>query len=148
MIYLGADHRGYNLKEKVKQWLTEWNLEFVDLGNDRLDLEDDYPTFAAAVAKEISNIKSQISNFGILICGSGVGVDIVANRHSGVRCGLGFSVEQIKKAREDDDINCLAIAADFTDEETAKNIVKTFLETEFSGEERKRRRIDKIEKSN
>jgi len=145
MIYLGSDHRGYNLKEKIKQWLAEWGQEFEDLGNDHFDPEDDYPIFAARVAKKIPNSQSQIPNFGIIICGSGVGMDITANRYQGIRCGLGFLPEQIKKAREDDDINCLALAADFLDEKVAKEIVKTFLETPFSGQENKIRRLKKIE---
>jgi len=139
MIYIAADHRGYNLKEKIKQWLVEWGHEYEDLGNDHFDPEDDYPDFAKRVAKKMGG-----SNKGIVICGSGVGVDIVANRFCGVRCGLGFLPEQIKKAKEDDDINCLALAADFLEEEKAKEIVKTFLETKFLKEERKIKRIEKI----
>jgi len=151
MIYIGADHRGYTLKEKVKLWLQEWNLEFEDMGNDHLDPEDDYPDFAKKVAARLRPSEEGIFDTegsgevkGIVICGSGVGVDIVANRHQSVRCGLGFSAEQIKKAREDDGINCLALAADFIDEETAKKIIETFLKTEFSGEEKKIRRISKL----
>ena len=154
MIYLGADHRGYNLKEKIRQWLTEWNQEFEDLGNDHLDPEDDYPDFAKKVAEKLSwsgPPATQASLLalrarGIVICGSGVGVDIVANRRVGVRCGLGFSAEQVKKAREDDDINCLAIPADYLPEEKVKEIVRIFLETKFSGAERMKRRIEKIDK--
>ncbi len=149
MIFIASDHRGYNLKEKVKLWLAEWNQEFEDLGNDRLDPEDDYPDFAILVVRRVKERESERTEekvLGVVICGSGVGVDIAANRSAGVRCGLGFSVEQIKKAREDDDINCLALAADFLDEETAKNIVKTFLGTEFSSEEEKKRRIEKLDR--
>jgi len=150
MIYIASDHRGYNLKEKIKQWLTGWSYKYKDLGNDYFDPEDDYPDFATLVAKRVEEWKSgrveeKERATGIVICGSGVGVDIVVNRFTGVRCGLGFSVEQIKKARKDDDINCLALAADFLNEETAKEIVKTFLGTEFLQEEKKIRRINKIE---
>jgi ribose 5-phosphate isomerase B len=140
MIYLGADHRGFQLKEKIKNWLAEGNYEFEDLGNDRFDPEDDYPDFAKKVAKKLGR-----SDKGIVICGSGVGVDIVANRFPELRCGLGFLPEQIKKAREDDDINCLALAADFLEEKVAKEIIKTFLETPFSSQENKIRRLKKIE---
>lgn len=141
MIYLAADHRGFELKEKIKKWLDEWGEEFRDLGNDHYDPEDDYPDFATAVAKRVEEKKAM----GIVICGSGVGVSIVANRFPGIRCGLGFSVEQIRKAREDDDINCLALAVDFTDEEEVEKIIEAFLKTKFSGQEKKKRRIKKIE---
>lgn len=144
MIYLASDHRGFELKEKIKEWLLAGNYQFQDLGNDHYDPKDDYPDFALKVARKIKDK----GGMGIIICGSGVGVSIVANRVSGIRCGLGFSVEQIKKAKEDDDINCLALAADFLGEEIAKEIVKTFLETEFLEEEKKKRRIEKIDKSN
>ena len=78
------------------------------------------------------------------MCGSGVGVDIVANKISGIRCGLGINPEQVKSAREDDDINVLALAADHTTEKQAKEMIKIFLETPFSGEERHKRRLEKI----
>lgn len=143
MIYIGADHRGYNLKEKIKTWLKDWGYEFEDLGNTKFDPEDDYPDYALAVARVIANNIEQGAK-GIIICGSGVGVDIVANKVKGIRCGLGFTEEQVKMARKNDDINCLALAADFIDGEKAKNLIKIFLETPFSGEEKHKRRIEKI----
>lgn len=152
MIYIAADHRGFALKEKIKEWLNEWKEEYEDLGNDHLDPGDDYPDFAAAVAKRVKEWKSERAGeekaIGIVICGGGVGVDIAANRHQGIRCGLGFSVEQVKAARNDDDINCLAIPADYLSEELVKEIVRAFLETKFSGAERMKRRIKKIDQSN
>ena len=135
---------GFELKEKVKHWLREWRYEFEDLGNEKLDSEDDYPDFAVKVAKKVMKGKGAM---GILLCGAGVVMDIVANRFEGVFCGLGFSGQQIRLAKRDDNINCLALPADFVSEEEAKGIVRVFLETQFSGGERYRRRIDKIEKS-
>jgi ribose 5-phosphate isomerase B len=149
IIYLGADHRGFNLKEKIKTWLKEWGYEFEDLGNTQLDPEDDYPDFAAAVVEKVARvaIRPEVDKtLGILICGSGVGMDVVANKIKGIRCGLGFEVEQIRAARREDDINCLALAADYLSDAQAKEFVKTFLETEFLGEEKYRRRIEKIAK--
>ena len=140
MIYLAADHRGFGLKEKVKLWLQEWNLEFEDLGNDHFDENDDYPDFATKAAERLG----ELGDLAILICGSGVGMDICANRYSQVRCGLGFSIGQVQAAREDDDINCLALAADYLDEEVVKGIVDTFLNTEFSRQENKIRRLQKL----
>lgn len=142
MIYLAADHRGFELKEKIKLWLRDWEYKFEDLGSGRLDPEDDYPDFAKRVAERLSQ-----EDRGIVICGSGIGVDIVANRKPGVRCGLGFSVEQVKAGRNDDDINCLALPAEYLTEEQVKAIVETFLKTEFSGLERMIKRLAKIDQN-
>lgn len=142
MIYLGADHRGYELKEKIKVWLKNWGYQFEDLGNDRLNLEDDFPDFALKVAKKLK----KKGDFGIMACGSGVGMDIVANRFPGVLCGLGCSQQQIRIAKRDDNINCLSLPADFLSEEEAKGIINIFLETQFSGGEKYLKRIEKIEK--
>jgi ribose 5-phosphate isomerase B len=145
MIYLGADHGGYELKEKVKRWLKDWGYEFEDLGNDHLDSEDDYPDFAIKVAKKLSR-KSAKNDMGILICRSGVGMDITANRFAGVRCGLGCSPQQIRVAKRDDNLNCLALASAYTKEEDAKSIIQFFLETQYTGGEKYQRRLDKIDK--
>lgn len=141
MIYLGADHRGFELKEKMKRWLKSKGWEFTDLGNDKLDAEDDFPDFAVKVAKKIKK-----GDFGILFCGSGVGMDLVANRFPNVRCGLGFTPQQIRIAKRDDNINCLSVASDFTTEEEARPMVEMLIETNFSGSEKYLRRLDKIEK--
>jgi len=141
MIYLGADHRGFELKEKMKRWLKSKGWEFTDLGNDKLDTEDDFPDFAVKVAKKIKK-----GDFGILFCGSGVGMDLVANRFPNVRCGLGFTPQQIRIAKRDDNINCLSVAADFTTEEEARPVIEMLIETNFSGSNKYLRRLDKIEK--
>jgi len=143
MIYLGADHLGYELKEKIKKWLTIWGFEYLDLGNDKIEKEDDYPDFAKNVARRVSGGKK--GEVGILVCGSGVGMDIVANKQKGIRCGLGISPQQIRIAKRDDNLNCLALSADFVSEEDNKTIVQMFLETQFSGGEKYQRRIGKIE---
>jgi len=144
MIYLGADHGGYELKEKTKKWLRAWGYEFKDLGSTKLDQEDDFPDYSRLVAEKVA--KSKGGDTGILFCRSGVGVDIVANRFRGVRCGLGFSQQQIRISKRDDNLNCLALAADFTPDDQAKGIIQMFLETRFSGGEKYLRRIKKIEK--
>ncbi len=141
MLYIAADHRGYHLKEKIKAWLAEWGKEFEDFGAQTMNLEDDYPDFARAVAEKIAGSGGQ----GILVCGSGVGMDISANRFKGVRCGLAVSPDQVQAARRDDDINILAIAADFMSEKEIKTAIKAFFDTEFSGIERYRRRISNID---
>ena len=141
MIYIGADHKGFELKEKLKEFFDELGFDYEDLGAETHDPSDDFPQFASKVAKSILDQEDR----GIVICGSGVGVDEVANKVSGVRCGLAINKEQIRAARHDDDINVLALAADFTTEEDAKEIVKIFLDTEFSSEDRYKRRVHQIE---
>ena len=142
MIYLGADHRGFDLKEKIKRWLKDKSYEFTDLGNEVLDLEDDYPDFAIKVIKKLK----KDGDYGILFCGSGVGMDILANRFPNVRCGLGFIPQQTRIAKRDDNINCLAIPADFSTEVEARSIIEMFLETKFTSGEKYTRRLKKIEK--
>jgi len=142
MIYLGSDHRGFNLKEKIKVFLTSQKLPFEDLGNKILDPEDDYPDFAKLVVEKVSE---SLENFGILFCGSGAGVDIVANRRKGIRSVLGFDVKQVSQARKDDHVNVLSLASDFIDEEKAEDLILSFLNTPFSQEEKHQRRIEKID---
>lgn len=142
MIYIGADHRGFKLKEALKIYLKELNFDFEDLGALSLILDDDYPDYAISVAKKVSQDTEK--NHGILICGSGVGVDIAANKFKGIRSALLFSAEQARMSRNDDDTNVLSFAADFVDENTAKEILKIWLETPFSYLERHARRLEKI----
>jgi len=146
-IFIGADHRGFNLKENLKHWLTEQKIHFQDVGAFELDPNDDYPIFAQKVAEDVADdIELEKESRGIVICGSGVGVDIVANKIHGIRAGLGMNPEQVTSARRDDDINVLAIASDETDEATAIDMTKAFLETEFESVERRNRRLEEIKK--
>ncbi|BCX14404.1 MAG: ribose 5-phosphate isomerase B [Patescibacteria group bacterium] len=140
-IYLGADHRGYQLKEKIARFLFEKGYSFEDMGALSFNPDDDYPVFAEKVA---SMVASEPENKGILICGSGVGVSIVANKFDNIRAGLGISEKQVESSRRDDDINILALAADFTNEAEALKMVLAFLETRFSGEEKHKRRLEDI----
>jgi len=142
MLYLGADHRGYYLKERIKEFLNSKKIEFKDLGNSVYDKNDDYPDFAELVAKKVS--QKPKDNFGILICGSGQGVCIVANKYSRVRATLCLSSWMTQKARQDDDINILCLAADLTDPQTSFRIIKAFLKTEVSQDRRYQRRLKKI----
>ncbi len=146
-VYLGADHRGFKLKEELKAWFLENEIAGEDLGTFEYDSNDDYPLIAEKVAKCVSSdSEKNLESRGIVICGSGVGVDIVANKFKSIRCGLAVNSEQVRQAREDDNINMLAIPSDFTSREDARKIVKIFLETTFSKKERKIRRLDEIEK--
>lgn len=142
MIYLGADHRGIELKAKIAKWLAGRGYEFEDLGAYEYDHEDDYVDFAVAVADKVA--ASPERSRGIVICGSGVGVDIAANKVAGVRCGLGFAPDQVHTARKDDGINVLALAADNTEEAGGLKLVSVFLDTEFVESDKYLRRIEKI----
>ena len=140
MIYIAADHRGFQLKGKIKEWLVEWGYDHEDLGAFELDPTDDYPVYAKKVAESMDESDDR----GILVCGSGVGVDEVANKFDGIRSGLAINKEQIYAARNDDNINVLALASDFISEDEAKEIVKTFIDTEFADEDRFNRRLKEI----
>jgi len=142
MIFIGADHRGYNLKEVLKIYLKELSLECEDLGAKKFNPEDDYPDFALTVAKKVAENPEE--NRGILICGSGVGVDIVANKIKGIRSALCFDAAQARASRNDDDTNVLSLTADFIAEEKAKKIVKVWLETPYAKLEKYERRLNKI----
>lgn len=143
MIYLGADHRGYNLKEDIKKFLTESGQSFEDMGNFKHDPNDDYTDFAKLVANKVSEKPEE--NKGILICGSGVGVDITANKFHGIRSALADDIETAEQSREHDDTNVLSLPSDEVDSEMAKKIIGAWLSTPFSNGEKYKRRIDKIE---
>ena len=142
-VYIGADHRGFRLKEKITKALFDWGYIFRDVGAEYFDPKDDYTVYAQQVASLVS--KDEKSK-GILLCGSGVGVDVIANKFDGIRASFGKSAEQVRAGRNDDDMNILVIAADFTKEKEAKKMVKIFLETKFEGKERHRRRLEEIRK--
>lgn len=142
-IYLGADHRGFKLKEQIKDFLKQSAYSVFDLGNDHYDQNDDYPDFANLVAQKVSSDPQ--NSVGILICGSGVGVDVVANKFKRVRSALAFNPDQAFISRNDDNANILSLAADFIEFEDAKRIVNIWLQTPFSGGERHKRRLKKIE---
>jgi ribose 5-phosphate isomerase B len=141
-VFLGADHRGYYLKEKIKKELRELGWSVTDLGNQKYDTDDDYTDISIELAEKVVRNKA----LGILICGSGVGVCIAANKVIGARAATVLNKEQARKAREDDDANILCLSADWVNEKLNLKIVKEFLETVFSSEERHIRRILKIKK--
>lgn len=142
LIYIGADHRGFELKESLKNFLKSKGYEVADVGAVKFDENDDYPDFAKLVGDAVS--QNPTARKGVLICGSGVGVDIVANKFKGVRSSLVFNPDQAFLARNDDDANVLSLPADFLNEEDAKKILGTWLVTDFSDKEQHRRRVGKI----
>lgn len=150
-VIVGSDHAGYLLKEAIKVHLTsgsnENKFEIIDCGCDS-EKSVDYPEFGAAVANEV--LKNS-ENKGIVVCGSGVGISIAANKVNGIRCALVHDYLSAKLSRQHNNSNIISLGAGFVGKELAKNIVDVYLSTEFTGEERHQRRIDKlteIEKSN
>lgn len=141
MIYLGADHGGFQLKEKIKKWLVEWGYRYEDVGNSKLDPNDDYTEFAFKVAEKVAG---EVGNKGVLACRSAVGMVIAANKVRGVRAAAVFDEASAKHSRTHNDANVVALSGDWLPDEEAKKVLKVWLETEFSGEERHVRRIKRI----
>lgn len=131
VIALAADHAGYALKEVLKAWLAENHPEFsiLDLGTDSEERVD-YPDFGEKAAKALLEGKAET---GLIVCGSGIGISIAANRHPGIRAALCWNAEVATLARQHNDANILALGARLTDEETAKECLDAFLTTPFDG---------------
>ncbi len=140
MIYLGADHAGFYLKEELKKYLKELGYEYEDLGNNEMSVEDDYPDFALKVAEKISGT----DNLGILICATGSGMCITANKVKGIRASVIWNDFTALQSREHNNANIICLAGKVLDTETAKNMVRLWLDAEFTNEERHIRRLDKI----
>jgi ribose 5-phosphate isomerase B len=138
-IIIGADHAGYGLKESIKAWLGGQGIETTDVGTDG-EASTDYPDYAVGVAEAVSSGRF---TKGILICGTGIGMSIVANRYPGVRAALCRDEETARLSRMHNDANVLVLAARQTDAETAVAILRTWLATPFEGG-RHQRRLDKI----
>lgn len=142
VIYIGADHRGFALKEKIKDFLKMRGYSTVDMGDEKYNENDDYPLFAIKVATQVSQEFETAR--GILICGSGVGMSVTANKFMHVRAAFASSPDQAFDGRKEDDTNILSLGANYINEETAKKIVLTWLETPYAGDERYQRRLEEI----
>jgi ribose 5-phosphate isomerase B len=139
MIAIGSDHAGYELKETIKELLKSMGVEFKDFGTTSTE-STDYPDYAHAVAQAVN---SGQADRGILVCGTGIGMAITANKHQGIRAANVESIASAKLSREHNDANILALGARITPPDLAKEIVKIFLATKFEGG-RHQRRVDKI----
>lgn len=137
-VYIGADHRGFALKKYLISQLSSYDV--VDMGAVTHEPQDDFVDFATLVGRKVA---SDSLGRGILICGSGAGMCIAANKIAGIRCSVGHNSDEIRASRHDDDINVLALPSDFISQDEAIDIVKAFLTTEFAPEERFIRRIAK-----
>ena len=145
-VLIASDHAGYDVKERIKKELGS-QFEFVDLGTNSTDSVD-YPDFAEKLAQQVA-VSSDVK--GVLVCGSGVGISIAANKVDGARCVLAYSVDAAKGSREHNNANIVAVPGRLNPMDDQVKVVKAFLETDFSTEERHARRVKKmmdIEKHN
>lgn len=143
-IYLGADHAGFELKEKLKTYLSDLDYEVADKGNVVFDQKDDYPDFIFPVAEAVAG---NTGSLGIIVGGSGEGEAMAANRIKGARAAVLYRYDEeiIRLSREHNDANILSLGARFLSEEEALKTVSLWLSTPFTAEERHVRRIEKID---
>jgi ribose 5-phosphate isomerase B len=141
-LLFGADHAGYCLREELAQWASEQGHEVVQLGAQSMEPYD-YPEASDEVAMGLQGKKA---DFGVLVCGSGIGVDIRANRYGHIRAANCVTKEMAELAREHNHANVLCLGARLMDSETAKSILETFLSTEESREPRHIRRVEKMDR--
>ncbi len=141
-VYLGADHAGFDLKESLKSHLERKGFVIEDLGAQKFVASDDYPEYAAAVAKAV---RAHPGSFGILSCGNAEGVCIAANKFDGIRAGIGFSREAAKTMRYDDNANVLCLPGRLPTIHDPLSIAETFLAVPFSAAERHERRLKQVE---
>jgi len=143
-IYIGADHQGFDYKRQVAEFLRRLGHEVVDEGSATRDPEDDFPQFAGRVVNALLASKDPEAK-GILICGSGQGMCMAANRFKGIRASLCWNVAEARSARNDDDSNVLCLSASQLSLKDAEAIISTWLVTPFAGAERFVRRIKELD---
>ena len=142
MIFVAADHAGFQMKEDLKKYLADLGYEVKDMGAFELNPGDDYPDLMFPMAKAVAENLGE--NKGIAVCGSGQGEAMAANKVRGIRAAVVYDEYSARMSRQDNDANIMALGARTLDIETAKRLVRMWLETPFSGEERHIRRIKKI----
>lgn len=140
IISIGSDHRGFELKERIKEYLVKKNYKVLDFGTDS-NASVDYPDFAKKVGESVAKNESK---FGIAICGSGIGVSISANKVKGIRAVNATNENMAEMSRKHNDANVICFGADFVDYDTAVKYWEIFVNTDFEGGERHNRRIEKI----
>lgn len=140
-LALGTDHAGFPLAVELRLWLNEQNCRINDLGAYEFDPSDDYPDFAKLVGEHVA---SGASDKGLIVCGSGVGACIAANKVLGVRAGICHDIYSAHQGVEHDDMNVLCLGARIIGIEVAKEIISAFLIASFSREERHQRRLQKL----
>ena len=140
-VAVGADHAGFDLKIQLVPWLESAGHEVVDVGAHTLDPADDFPDFAAAVARTISD---GVATRGVMVCGSGVGANIATNKVSGIRASLCHDTYTARQGVEHNDMNVICLGGRVIGIETAKEVVAAFLGADYTPEARFQRRIDKV----
>ena len=143
-VYIGADHNGFDMKRELTEGLTRAGYSVVDEGDAKLDPEDDYPQFAA---RTIAGMKASDDPEprGILICGSGQGICMAANRFKGIRAALAWNMEEVHASRNDDDANVLCLPARYMQADEALKLAEAWLATPFAGAPRFKRRIKELD---
>lgn len=141
IIYLGADHAGFDLKASVREHLEAQGYIVEDLGAQALDPNDDYPQYAGAVAEAV---RSHAGSLGVLACGNAEGVCIAANKFDGIRAGLGYSQAAAQTMRQDDNANIICVPGRLKTQDDPLKIIDTFIQTPFSKAERHERRLEQI----
>jgi ribose 5-phosphate isomerase B len=143
MLYIASDHAGFKLKKYLIEFIKEkLEKEIIDLGPDKFNKDDDYPDFAIALSKKVLENKN---NSGVLICGSGNGMCMTANKFKGIHAIVGYSIQAAEASKQDDVANVLCLAGSVLTEDHAKAIVTAFLNTYPQIAERHLRRIKKID---
>ncbi|HVS58971.1 MAG TPA: RpiB/LacA/LacB family sugar-phosphate isomerase [Candidatus Saccharimonadales bacterium] len=143
-IFIGADHNGFVLKKNLSDFLRRSGYEVVDEGDVKIDSQDDFPQFAGRAVSALLADGDDESK-AILICGSGQGMCMAANRFKGIRASLCWDVREARMARNDDDSNVLCLPARVLDEREAQSIMVTWLNTSFAGAPRFKRRIQQLD---
>lgn len=140
-IAISADHAGFELKNQITENVRKLGHEVIDLGAHEYDAQDDYPDFSERLGRAI---QAGDADRGVLICGSGVGASIAANKLNGVRAGLCHDSYSARQGVEHDDMNVLVLGSRIIGIELARDLVTSFLGARFTGEERHRRRLNKV----
>ena len=143
-IFIGADHNGYDLKKKVVEYLRKQGIDVIDDGDIERDSDDDFPVFAQRVVTDILGTQDKDPR-GILICGSGQGMMMAANRFNGIRAGLGWSVDAARSIKNDEDANVLALPSEVLNGDEWKDVIDTWITTPFAGAPRYKRRNKQLD---
>ncbi len=142
-LFIGADHRGFELKNKIVEYLQQEHIPVEDMGPHTYEATDDYVDFSKKVASAV--LQDVNENRGIVLCGSGIGVAMAANRFRGIRCALAINEDQIQHGREHDHINMIALPAEYMNFETIKKCIETFLATPVNNDPKYLRRNTKLD---
>ena len=143
-VYIGADHNGFHLRNSLITYLQRAGYDVQDEGDDKLDPDDDFPVFATKLVKDMLGSGDQEAR-GVLLCGSGQGMCMAANRFRGIRACVGYDLVSIRSSRNDDDANVLCLPANTLDKDQLNVFVETFLNTHFAAAPRFIRRIQELD---